>query len=56
MKLDLESLNDCSALNFKQKEFYDTYLLCKTYFDNGEYLRLVLIAIWLSFYDVCLLN
>lgn len=51
VKVDIRTLSEYSALNFEQREFYDTYLLCKTYFDCGEYLRYAL------FYkSICLLS
>ncbi|ODN03187.1 Cell division cycle protein 23 [Orchesella cincta] len=44
IKLDSKAMSDLSALPFKEKEYYDTYLLCKSFFDNNEYLRCAFFA------------
>jgi len=50
VKADFKSVTESSTLQFEQREYYDTYLLCKAYFDNSEYLRYYYITkyIWLS--------
>jgi len=37
--MDIQVSMDYSSLLFDQQEFYDTYLLCKSFFDNQEYQR-----------------